>query len=57
MLKFAISMLIPLWIAIYTVSFGRWMHRRGSDFGAFAAVLLSVLSFCASGAALWRMLM
>lgn len=49
------AMLVPLWVAIYTWSFGRWLKRRGSGY-AFPAYLLAVLSLATSSAAIWRVL-
>jgi hypothetical protein len=55
MLKFIVAMLIPLWIAIYTVSFARWLRRRKDSFAAWiSAYLLSIVSLGVSGVALWR---
>lgn len=54
MFRFLAMMLIPLWILIYTVQFGRWVGRRGNWLGATAAWGVGVVAFGAAGFILWR---
>jgi glucose dehydrogenase len=54
MLRFAASMLIPLWVFVYTVQFGRWLNRKKLLLGAVAAYVIAGLSLLVSGVVLWR---
>lgn len=57
MLKYIMTMIIPLIILIYTLSFGHWIQRRQRQWqGALSAYMLGVLAFAVSGVVLWRML-
>ncbi|PWK12847.1 hypothetical protein [Tumebacillus permanentifrigoris] len=42
-------MLIPLWVAVYTFNFGRWMHKRGNVAGTWGAYLFVALELGVSG--------
>ncbi|HEX3015602.1 MAG TPA: hypothetical protein VHQ46_04400 [Desulfobacteria bacterium] len=42
MLRIAFIMLIPLLVAVYTVSFGRYTWRTGNRLGAIGVYLLAM---------------
>jgi fumarate reductase subunit D len=48
-LTFILQMLLPLWIAVYTFNFGRWMHKRDDRAGSWGAYLFAVLALGISG--------
>ena len=54
MLKFGLTMLIPLGVFIYTVQFGRWMQGKRLWLGAFTAYGFGVTALGLSGLILWR---
>lgn len=56
MLKFALAMLVPLGVLIYTVQFGRWMQKKRLMLGAISAYVLAAMSLLLSGAVLWKIL-
>lgn len=56
MVIYALTLVIPLWVAVYTISFGRWLTRH-QEGPAFPAYTLAVLSLAVSSTALWRILM
>jgi len=55
MLKFGMLMLIPIWIFIYTISFGRWLHRKREWMGASSVYLLAAGSVTLSSFVLWKL--
>lgn len=55
-LSYLVSMLIPLYILIYTIQFGRWLHRKKELRAAWSAYTLGAVSFISAGFALWRIL-
>jgi glucose dehydrogenase len=54
MLRFAVAMLIPLWVFVYTVQFGRWLHKKRLALGAYSAYVIAGLSLLVSSVVLWR---
>ncbi|KEO82018.1 hypothetical protein [Tumebacillus flagellatus] len=44
-----LQMLVPLWIAVYTFNFGRWMRKRDHRSGAWGAFLFAALALGISG--------
>ncbi|MCL6452004.1 MAG: hypothetical protein K6T78_00070 [Alicyclobacillus sp.] len=55
MLRFLLLMVLPVWVCIYTVQFGRWVGSKRNVPGAVAAYAIAGLSFCGSGWILWRL--
>lgn len=41
---FAILIVVPLLVSIYTLNFGRWLARRGYGWGALGVYLLALLT-------------
>jgi uncharacterized membrane protein YhfC len=56
MLKFLCSMLIPLYVLIYTIQFGRWMQKKRQTQSAVSAYAVGTVAFLVSGCVLWRIL-
>lgn len=56
MLKFLCSMLIPLYVLIYTIQFGRWMQKKRLTQSAVSAYAVGTVAFLVSGIVLWRIL-
>ncbi len=54
MLKFIASMLIPLWIFVYTVQFGRWMQKKKLRVAAVSVYVVACLSVAVAGAVFWK---
>ncbi|GMA50218.1 hypothetical protein GCM10025857_15750 [Alicyclobacillus contaminans] len=54
MLRFLAAMVIPLWVLVYTVQFGRWMHKKRLRVGAWSAYTVGAAAFVAAGVVLWR---
>jgi hypothetical protein len=55
MFKFALAMVIPLMILIYTLSFGRWLHHRKVGIAEVSAYALAIISFGTSGVVFWQL--
>jgi hypothetical protein len=53
-LKFIASMLIPLWIFVYTVQFGRWMQKKKLRVAAVSVYVVACLSVAVAGAVFWK---
>lgn len=43
-LTIALYMIVPVFVGIYTVNFGRWVGRRGNARGAWGLYVLAVLT-------------
>ncbi|MBL0388781.1 hypothetical protein JJB07_19450 [Tumebacillus sp. ITR2] len=43
------EMLVPLWIAVYTFNFGRWLGKRDHRSGSWGAYLFAMLALGVSG--------
>ena len=41
---FAILIMMPLLVSIYTLNFGRWLARRGYGWGALGVYFLALLT-------------
>jgi hypothetical protein len=54
-LKFIFSMLLPLYVLIYTIQFGRWMQKKRQTQGALSAYTVGTIAFLVSSVVLWRM--
>ncbi|QSO55442.1 hypothetical protein JZ785_15110 [Alicyclobacillus curvatus] len=55
MFRFMILMLIPLWVLIYTIQFGRWVWKKQNRSGTFAIYFIGIGAFMTAGWILWRM--
>ncbi|WP_157061735.1 hypothetical protein [Alicyclobacillus ferrooxydans] len=54
MFRFIMTMLIPIWVGIYTFQFGRWVKTKQNPVGSYAAFIIAVGSVATSGWVLWR---
>ncbi|MBX5436814.1 MAG: hypothetical protein IRZ33_06325 [Alicyclobacillaceae bacterium] len=57
MLKFVASLVVPVGVFVYTVSFARSMERKGQVAGAVSAYAIGSLAFILTCMVLWRMFM
>lgn len=56
MLRFLFTMVIPVIIFLYTLSFTRLLASRQHQAAAASTAVLAVFSLCLSGIVLWRMM-
>jgi hypothetical protein len=56
LLQMIFAMVIPTAVFIYTISFGRWMKRKGLQFGFLSAVSIGFISYATTGWVLWRLI-
>lgn len=54
MLRFLAAMLIPAWIFLYTIQFGRWMQKKDLLVAAVSVYVVACLAVAVAGAVLWR---
>jgi hypothetical protein len=47
-------MLIPLWIFVYTIQFGRWMQKKKLNIAAASVYVVACLSLAVAGAVFWK---
>jgi hypothetical protein len=53
-IRFFASMLIPLWIFVYTIQFGRWMQKKKLNIAAASVYVVACLSLAVAGAVFWK---